>query len=919
MNQDINLLQDDITIHNEEEKYVQALANLGQRNVHETHGIVYQSFTFKDCFENKKIETENQIGYIKYFNNNNGNFCQFGIIGINENDMPEQIIIEGNDENVIKYNYKNIHRYYFLPENIIINIDDNNYIISENSIIQYNDSYYRTLLFIKNSLNEINEIIYNEFSSSNNLLEYSIRLYKENQVYRDQTYNALKLENNQLKLYNIDNNIFNNTYALNDDLLTILNANLNGNEIPLEGGQIYIELLINTETNVLLSIEDNYELNKIIGNINNEISYIYPRLIQEYDKYFTQNIHQLYRQIFLSIYDKCLNIHPDILEEDTVLYVPLDLKIFYYGNYENIFNIYNLNNLFINIIDLEEYRLNENYDRNILNSICFSSDEILINKCLNLNINICYHELYNDLIYNIDTIVNYNLPYIDPVSYNWIINNENSGISSSLNKYNNQYVIIIYSDDSLDQGCQILNNIPNAVESLFNGYIEKDININTKYLYGDNLAYLSDLYIGKCYIPNIKNNDDITKSILSNSFVISILSSSNIYSCKNNKEINDEHIKDNLVFISMFKYNEEKNEYITITDPLEDNEEAIGLSKIFDLNTYTSSNSSINSYSTLNDEYKSINIGNYIIKSFKLNTYGELTNKNKIDDFNLSDIITNENYDESSNIYYDLKINYENKIYYGLNLHKCLNKNLYNDLFSNYDNDIINSNYIFAKITKLYIPQSITINNITYTRYYDNTDNVEDGKIRTFINYENITYYVDADIQLTLNLSEFIIINGITYYTELPDQPGENYKLVSIQIGNETGELSTYYTWEEIEYEVNSPDTIEFNNITYYKEQQDKPEGAYVSISYYSQEYSTMYYAWSPEEENRPTKIINTDNTKKDIYIFIEENYIKQIANIVIDNQTSANIIDSKLDIELLCIEGTDKNNKGKKYTINVK
>ena len=296
-----------------------------------------------------------------------------------------------------------------------------------------------------------------------------------------------------------------------------------------------------------------------------------------------------------------------------------------------------------------------------------------------------------------------------------------------------------------------------------------------------------------------------------------------------------------------------------------------------------------------------------------------MTNKNKIDDFNLSDIITNENYDESSNIYYDLKINYENKIYYGLNLHKCLNKNLYNDLFSNYDNDIINSNYIFAKITKLYIPQSITINNITYTRYYDNTDNVEDGKIRTFINYENITYYVDADIQLTLNLSEFIIINGITYYTELPDQPGENYKLVSIQIGNETGELSTYYTWEEIEYEVISPDTIEFNNITYYKEQQDKPEGAYVSISYYSQEYSTMYYAWSPEEENRPTKIINTDNTKKDIYIFIEENYIKQIANIVIDNQTSANIIDSKLDIELLCIKGNNKDNKGKKYTINVK
>ena len=67
MNQDINLLQKDITFeNNQQEKYIQALANLGQRNVHETHGIVYKSFTFKDCFEQLSINENNQIGYIKY-------------------------------------------------------------------------------------------------------------------------------------------------------------------------------------------------------------------------------------------------------------------------------------------------------------------------------------------------------------------------------------------------------------------------------------------------------------------------------------------------------------------------------------------------------------------------------------------------------------------------------------------------------------------------------------------------------------------------------------------------------------------------------------------------------------------------------------------------------------------------------------
>ena len=635
----------------EKNTIIQALANLGQRDTINMNGIKYKSFSFTDCFEKSlTLDPSSQIGFIKYFGETNKK-CLFGILNKENNIPAEIYPNENNNISNISESFiidNNVDHIHKLENKLEFDVQINNILsYNKNSFIQYKDGYYYTLMFgniFGADDEEYNvEIIYNKFKASTNELSYALRLYHFKDSNNEPIYCLLEIDNDVLRVYKFDTNEVENSFYnkqviteianffkesyyeqdnYTDQILRLFNnINISNKSDIISVDTIFgvimdsengkrkyqighdIELHRNTTNNILYYVDDidysiflnyGFDVDKYgitikdrITYINNDITYVFPRFIQEYNKYYSTNIEYLYQHIFMSIFDKFIyneygidRLSSDNFDNLSTLFIPLDLNIYYYVNSENEFNIYNVSNIFINILDAETYISTLNFDNKVFNNICFCSGAVNTNKCLNIIENISYNKIHNNLIDYIDVQVKYILPYIDPYTYNWIINDSNSGISSTLNRFNNQYIFLVFSgaynktNNTIDG--EILNALPDQLN--VNSFIPAQIKFAPYTYFGNQLNIIEGekkILRGYTAIPKIDKSMDF---LYKNSIVISIMPSTNIVT-------EDDIIYENDIWFStLWTYDDTlttENKFRLITDK---NGDPIDMSYLLNLN-----------------------------------------------------------------------------------------------------------------------------------------------------------------------------------------------------------------------------------------------------------------------------------------------------------------------------------------------
>ena len=89
---------------------------------------------------------------------------------------------------------------------------------------------------------------------------------------------------------------------------------------------------------------------------------------------------------------------------------------------------------------------------------------------------------------------------------------------------------------------------------------------------------------------------------------------------------------------------------------------------------------------------------------------------------------------------------------------------------------------------------------------------------------------------------ESVEIDGVTYYLVKPEQPGDNYRLVTTVPEGDLFNGSTYYAWIEI------PASVEIDGVTYYLVKPEQPNYKWelVEVTPEGEEYDgRTYYAWT--------------------------------------------------------------------------
>ena len=142
------------------------------------------------------------------------------------------------------------------------------------------------------------------------------------------------------------------------------------------------------------------------------------------------------------------------------------------------------------------------------------------------------------------------------------------------------------------------------------------------------------------------------------------------------------------------------------------------------------------------------------------------------------------------------------------------------------DNKLFSS--VYVDYTQ--IPEVITYEGIKFYRIPPVGFNAE---IHKTTEYMNTTYYSLAPISGEQEVTS-IQIDGITYYSVQPEQPGDNYELKSVQQDG-----ITYYAWVAIEIDPNSPEQIVVNNITYSIHKPEVQEGYEIKAI----KVNAIYYA----------------------------------------------------------------------------
>ena len=793
--------------------------------------------------ESVKNNINDYIGYLYYVNNDDTSIsCKYGVIKKSELMEAKNGYI--NNSNTLLVSTNNNYRFFNISKDIFnelytkntniegINVLNNINQIGKNSIIKVKNNHLYSLIFgeIINSENNDYEIIYNDFDLETNSLKYALRAFKESDNYKLYEFDINNDKNPILNIYtlnlsniiNTDNLLYNqNIQKTFSDYFTNTNnvinnfKNIDISDLNYIKSSNFIfgyffdsklksyKLNYNNENNTKLSLNtlentnDNDELTNIINRINyinNDINVLIPAIIKYYHyNFYSSNINNTLLRILQNIYENMCYKHyisysnenindKEINFNDNrfVLYFPLDYKLFYECNKNNIFDIYKVNNLYINRLNLENYDVNLiSYDE-LLSNILFSSNLIKQSMFDVYNVTFNYNEHYdNNYISSIESVYLYTLPYIDKSNYNWYINGQNSGMTSYLNGSLFQNIIIINSISVEENNIEgkYLTNIPDDILHYFNnGFEVKEFDISYERIKSNtidsernqlnNNVFIKDTITFSTLLPKTIEYD--YANIYKNTLIISL------------SKFNENNL-DNCLMCTIWKYdvNDEGNyDWIIIKDS--STNDVLDLSNFLNLGLLKN---------------RSLNTKDYIFKYF-----GMLMN--------------------------DLGKDYHNPYGDDIITLALLQKDKNNDLGLNLS--VISSNEISIVDNKLLTKNNKDINNIseiTQTDKYLNNNNInnvdknikitkENNEINSeskiietsIISGENITYDNHTEIDYT-NLKDYTIKNtpllNISEVLLDHSQVLNRLNVISLSLNKETNEKKIYNTIIGVELDEN--------------------------------------------------------------------------------------------------------------------
>lgn len=281
-------------------------------------------------------------------------------------------------------------------------------------------------------------------------------------VYRDKSFYASIIKNNQVSALSSDL-IWNST----NNVITTLSSGYISNEIK----------------NLLDS--DYVGIDKRIEYINNDIIYLFPKLLKQYNELSFGTKTSLMKNVLLRIYEKVVETASYTDIQYGTLYIPLDYEFKYVTNSNNETEIFYSNNIFVNLTSLDE-----STDEQIASIL--SENDILIydyngeTKIKTYIFSISYNTMYEDIINNIYVSYLFTLPYINAKN-SWAINDVDTNILAKSISNSIQTFYIVYCKKNASN--ELISNFVNVndenqlkvTEWVRSSFMTSNVNINYQF------------------------------------------------------------------------------------------------------------------------------------------------------------------------------------------------------------------------------------------------------------------------------------------------------------------------------------------------------------------------------------------------------------------------------------------------------
>ena len=378
---------------------------------------------------------------------------------------------------------------------------------NDNTDNKYKVDIYKFKYLLDTGKDDLGSYIQNCYQSTNSFNIGSIFSYGD----KDASADEFTIINKNFINYD---NLISDTYIYNQPTLLQFIVNFNQDTISEENNTVYkiykytdISLEFNKNNKLVFSLKDTDLTDNEIATINQlkgitgvDINYlyefvyyssvfyiIYELLLKTYNEfYYLSSKEQLFYAIIRQLYNTIYNSYS--ASGTTQLYIPGSYVFNYMCNNNNEMNIYYFNAfnvLYINNLDNLVVDEDKNLDGLLNNQFILYYDVNNDSKIVSYNVNIQYNDNFEDIIRLILVNKIYTYPYIDKFD-NWIINDENSEISSYNNLDSIHKILILYCDTINDDNSSNLNVVhlinPKSEEDLQKfTYRLKTFNINPKY------------------------------------------------------------------------------------------------------------------------------------------------------------------------------------------------------------------------------------------------------------------------------------------------------------------------------------------------------------------------------------------------------------------------------------------------------
>lgn len=233
-------------------------------------------------------------------------------------------------------------------------------------------------------------------------------------------------------------------------------------------------------------------IDKRIEYINNDIVYLFPKLLQKYNEDVFSTREQIIKNIILRLYEKVYENSSSLNDNFGTLYIPLNYKFNYVSNNNNDLEMYYSNELFVSMFNFDN--LSKLDKQNALeNKTTLIYDYEGEDKVKVFSFNIEYNNMYSNIINNVYLNYLYTLPYINAQN-SWTINDNDTHILAKHNEEFFQNFLILYCENKNDVMKHKLVNAVNEADFNIREWEIKTINLNSDTIF-------------KCSIPKIDENN----------------------------------------------------------------------------------------------------------------------------------------------------------------------------------------------------------------------------------------------------------------------------------------------------------------------------------------------------------------------------------------------------------------------------